>query len=97
MRESVKSTRVKDNSATQSVPTSSNVTPNISASQSNVEDFGLSKNNSVPSMLRNRQTSLHESFHAYLLEEAQLALAKAVKFLGGAMAIALRTCLEKDR
>ena len=38
-------------------------------------------------MLHSRQTSLHESFSASLIEEAQLALAKAVYFFDGAMAI----------
>lgn len=87
LRENMKSTVVENDNASQSARASCNVTPNISASRSDNEDFGSCKNTGIPFMSRTRQTSLHESFSATLLEEAQLALAKAVYFSGSAMSI----------
>ena len=62
---------------------SSFVPPDASTSKKNIgEGPASSKCSGFPTLNRPRQTSLDESFQSTLLEDAQLALAKAIFFSG---------------
>ena len=66
---------------------SSFAAPDASTSTKNVGEGASSKSASFPTVNRSRQTSLDESFRSTLLEDAQLALAKAIYFSGSAMSM----------
>ena len=67
---------------------SSFVPPDASTSKKNIgEGPASSKCLGFPTLNRPRQTSLDESFRSTLLEDAQLALAKAIFFSGSAMSM----------